>query len=384
MLPASAGADIEVALRVEGNPPAVDVYRIVYVDGDVTRELGRLKIGEVQTFPIDCAEGVRIRAITDDPFYSYPERPCTPPPVELVSEEMGYITAMFDSASDRVTYASLVRRALSATNPAAQLEARRTTALASKTISSRTTEQEEASAEADEAAAREEDEMTQQADLAQAMANRELFSMEMDGVQLWSALSSRDYARASELARDAADNAADPALADALRLLALDTAFRAAGLDPDDPEGPLITVQGNGYALTPLGQFAAAAHYDGTTYLTLDNPFSRMADMEVGDLVGMQVVDADGEIIGDLDGVMQNDGELAAVVEVGGFLGLGNRQVALPLDELESDGERVQLRAIDTYELEATPENQFTMGETLDPGRTLRDAIQGAAPLVAR
>merc|ERR1711974_233947 len=68
----------------------------------------------------------------------------------------------------------------------------------------------------------------------------------------------------------------------------------------------------------------------------MSNAFSGMV---VGDLVGLTVVEADGDTIGDIDYVIKTDAGYAAVVGVGGFLGLGEHTVAVPLEEISMAAE---------------------------------------------
>ena len=67
-----------------------------------------------------------------------------------------------------------------------------------------------------------------------------------------------------------------------------------------------------------------------------------VADMTADKLSGKTVVTATGEEIGDIDevGYSATHQERVAVIEAGGFLGVGEKRVAVPLSELEigSDG----------------------------------------------
>ncbi len=65
------------------------------------------------------------------------------------------------------------------------------------------------------------------------------------------------------------------------------------------------------------------------------------APSTAGALIGAEVASAAGEDIGEIDNVVRINGEVMAVVGVGGFLGLGEHSVALPLTELDWQGETV-------------------------------------------
>jgi len=92
----------------------------------------------------------------------------------------------------------------------------------------------------------------------------------------------------------------------------------------------------------------------------------RMSGMTAEELTGKRVHDANGEWIGEVDKVlMSQDGNSAekAVVDVGGFLGIGEKPVAVDLSDLmmkkEADGDDMQLYVNATKEqLEAMPTYQ--------------------------
>ena len=71
--------------------------------------------------------------------------------------------------------------------------------------------------------------------------------------------------------------------------------------------------------------------------------------MTVGDLVGKTVYQPDGDKIGDVDYIVGDAGGAYAVIGIGGFLGLGEYTVALPLSELNYDAGQ-QMVTLDTTE----------------------------------
>jgi hypothetical protein len=106
---------------------------------------------------------------------------------------------------------------------------------------------------------------------------------------------------------------------------------------------------------TPTADFAARPGYEivETDTLTVDDvtgaPVYGPNDEEIGDI---------GELVLDPQGQLE-----AAIVDVGGFLGLGERQVAIPLDQLSiqraSEGDDVRVFSDLTEEdLGAMPEYQ--------------------------
>lgn len=69
-------------------------------------------------------------------------------------------------------------------------------------------------------------------------------------------------------------------------------------------------------------------------------------NVTVGEVESADIYAADGEEIGDIEDVLMTpDGEIVGVsAEVGGFIGVGEKEVAFSLQSLVWDGERVIVR----------------------------------------
>jgi len=66
-----------------------------------------------------------------------------------------------------------------------------------------------------------------------------------------------------------------------------------------------------------------------------------IGDMTAQDLIGQQVVNADGRDIGEIDDLVLDNNKVAhVVVGVGGFLGIGEKDVAIPVDRLQLGQDR--------------------------------------------
>ena len=93
----------------------------------------------------------------------------------------------------------------------------------------------------------------------------------------------------------------------------------------------------------------------------MDNPMAGFSEVDIAsmtqdDLIGAEVYGANDENVGEVGDVMEN----GVLIEVGGFLGLGEKQVLVPLDDLsvmtDTDGEvRIYVNATEES-LEAMPE----------------------------
>jgi hypothetical protein len=78
--------------------------------------------------------------------------------------------------------------------------------------------------------------------------------------------------------------------------------------------------------------------------------------VRAAELDGATLHGEDGEAVGEIDKVLAtHDGIVAGMaVEVGGFLGIGERQVILRFDQVHRDGDRVATR-LSRAHLEAQP-----------------------------
>lgn len=79
--------------------------------------------------------------------------------------------------------------------------------------------------------------------------------------------------------------------------------------------------------------------------------------MTVGELEGAAVHSLEGERIGELDEVMVEQGgeRMVASLDVGGFLGIGEKDVLVPIEELTASADGIVIQ-LTKSQLEAMPE----------------------------
>ena len=94
--------------------------------------------------------------------------------------------------------------------------------------------------------------------------------------------------------------------------------------------------------------------------------------MTVGKLVGQDVYGANGEEIGSIDRVVRMDGRTYAIVEHGGFLGLGDTDIPLELTELTMNGDRLTATNLTEERAEAMQANDIERGENVRRGEAVR------------
>lgn len=99
-------------------------------------------------------------------------------------------------------------------------------------------------------------------------------------------------------------------------------------------------------------------------------------DEQVNTIVESDVYGASGDDVGEVEDVAVAGNRLFAIVEVGGFLGLGEHDVAIPLDRLSYANDRIVLYNLTEEELEQMPE--FNEGDyaSLDRNGTIGEGYE--------
>ena len=72
----------------------------------------------------------------------------------------------------------------------------------------------------------------------------------------------------------------------------------------------------------------------------------------VADLLEMIVIDAEGNEIGQPQAFLEREGEFQMVLPEGGFLGFGEEEVAIPMDRVRLDGDRLVLLEMTEEDIE--------------------------------
>ncbi|MFX0545326.1 hypothetical protein ACEWPL_007230 [Roseovarius sp. S1116L3] len=132
-----------------------------------------------------------------------------------------------------------------------------------------------------------------------------------------------------------------------------------------------------------IAQDTATTDTDTTvgTEMSADAPaatpaFTSIEEMTVGDIVGQSVYEPNGDTIGDIDYVVSAGSSADAVIGIGGFLGLGEYTVALPLSDFTYDADQ-QMVKLDTTKdaLKELPEFDESNAESLPDETPLADLM---------
>ncbi|MGR3496285.1 PRC-barrel domain-containing protein [Citreimonas sp.] len=102
---------------------------------------------------------------------------------------------------------------------------------------------------------------------------------------------------------------------------------------------------------------------------------SPFRDVRLGDIEGQPVTGANDERVGEVDQVGTRGETVVLIIGVGGFLGMGERTIALPLDRVSLVDGRIVLDNMTAEELESMPEyneDEFQAGE---PDQTVGNLV---------
>ena len=162
----------------------------------------------------------------------------------------------------------------------------------------------------------------------------------------------------------------------------------ATGSDSTSAQSPSATDSDSKSAQSPSATGSKSAGSDagmtGQQFVNTQTSGQWLAS----DMIGMEVVGSNNEDIGSVsDLLVDNEGNiLAAVVGVGGFLGIGQKNVAITFDALNltnKDGEPAASLTLTKEELEGAPEFKSAARAKSDaqrqsaPGSPVRDASRG-------
>jgi sporulation protein YlmC with PRC-barrel domain len=162
----------------------------------------------------------------------------------------------------------------------------------------------------------------------------------------------------------AVQGAADDARRETERQAAdVDADGRAEALEDDDTREAPQGAQTNRATPPPAaaGQANQGARPGSGTVSS-----ASLSERRIGDLLGTEVIGADGESVGEIDDIVLSTAgadDMRAVLQVGGIAGLGEKRIALPLSQLQvqrdADGEPNVRVAMDLDALERQPEYEY-------------------------
>lgn len=95
--------------------------------------------------------------------------------------------------------------------------------------------------------------------------------------------------------------------------------------------------------------------------------------LAVSRLKDMNLYNANGDMLGDVEHVVSDgQGRNSIVIGKGGFLGLGEKQVAIPLSNVVMRGDRLVTRELTDEQIKAMPEWKKGQQTDLDPGKSVQ------------
>jgi hypothetical protein len=98
--------------------------------------------------------------------------------------------------------------------------------------------------------------------------------------------------------------------------------------------------------------------------------------VKVGDLIGLPVLDYDDRTIGRVQSVVRTEqGKIKLIVSYGGFLGWGQRPVAVPVEVVAIAGRQLAALDMTRAEFDAAPAWDNAQGKPIAPSETIRIAL---------
>jgi sporulation protein YlmC with PRC-barrel domain len=104
---------------------------------------------------------------------------------------------------------------------------------------------------------------------------------------------------------------------------------------------------------------------------------SDIKSMKASELIGEDVYSANDERIGEVDDVVvsKSGKQPMAVIGVGGFLGIGEKKAAVPVDQLKVQGDKIVASGLTKESLKAQAEYKSAEYDKYDRERTVGEAM---------
>ncbi len=93
-------------------------------------------------------------------------------------------------------------------------------------------------------------------------------------------------------------------------------------------------------------------------------------------MVGETVYSAKDENVGEIQDVAVKSDEIYAIIGVGGFLGIGEHDVAVPFDEITLKGNRIKLKTLSESQLDNKPEYKYSDYTIMPVRRSVRSSYE--------
>lgn len=98
--------------------------------------------------------------------------------------------------------------------------------------------------------------------------------------------------------------------------------------------------------------------------------------VKVGDLIGLPLLDYEDRTLGHVKGVVRTpDGKIKLIVSYGGFLGIGDRPIAVPIEVVAIAARQLAALDMTRAQLDATPTWDKAQGKPIPPSEMIRIAL---------
>ena len=138
-------------------------------------------------------------------------------------------------------------------------------------------------------------------------------------------------------------------------------AEQRTGVVPNTPQGPNASTENRIAEAQPNAPMQQRKPEEPLPQVTQPSPrpaeANAVADLKPNDVVGKYLYDKDGNEVASIQSVNASpDGKIDSVtIDVGGFLGIGARQVSVPVTLLRLNGSRVEASSMTTSQIRSLP-----------------------------
>jgi sporulation protein YlmC with PRC-barrel domain len=165
-----------------------------------------------------------------------------------------------------------------------------------------------------------------------------------------------------------------------LAQMAVDTPAAPPAADQEPANQP-DTPETRSPAATAMPDQTAAEMADASIFETTSmagaSSGSQLPDRRGEEIAGKTLYGTSGEEIGEIDDVVlsREDRQLAAVVGVGGFLGIGERKVTIPLDQLQIGAEDRLTTSMTKESIGALQSHEESGYQPMERNRTIAEGM---------
>ncbi|NDW02917.1 PRC-barrel domain-containing protein [Jiella pacifica] len=150
-----------------------------------------------------------------------------------------------------------------------------------------------------------------------------------------------------------------------------DSEGNAMERDTADAQNQTTASQDDAVNTASTSQQAGTQRNEADLFIAVAVDAAREIQMTVDEITEYDIVGTNGNMLGDIQNVANIDGKLFAVIGSGGFLGMGEKEVAIPLSSLIAENGNFVAQGISENQIEGLQEFDTDQYPLLDSDRTI-------------